>query len=45
VGQTVTVTGTIPKESNGGNSSSDTSPQNHLLVTSLKMVRDNCKQP
>ena len=42
VGHTVTVTGTIPKESKG---SSDTSPQNHLLVTKLDMVRDSCKQP
>jgi hypothetical protein len=45
VGHTVTITGTIPKDSKGGNSSGDTSPQNHLLVASLKMVRDNCKQP
>ena len=42
VGHTVTVTGTIPKDPKG---SSDTSPQNHLLVTKLDMVRDNCKQP
>jgi hypothetical protein len=42
VGQTVTVTGGIPKEPKG---SSDTSPQNHLLVTKLAMVRDSCKQP
>jgi len=41
----VTVTGTIPKGSKGSGSSGDTSPQNHLLVTSLKIVRDNCKQP
>ena len=45
VGHTVTVTGTIPKDSKGSGSSGDTAPQNHLLVTSLKMVRDNCKQP
>ena len=45
VGHTVTVTGTIPKDSKGNYSSGDTSPQNHLLVASLKMVRDNCKQP
>jgi hypothetical protein len=45
VGHTVTVTGAIPKEPKGGASSGDTSPQNHLLVTSLKMVRDNCRQP
>ena len=42
VGHTVTVTGTIPKDSKG---SRDTTPQNHLLVTKLDMVRDNCKQP
>jgi hypothetical protein len=42
VGQTVTVTGTIPKEPKG---SSDTTPQNHLLVTKLAMVRAGCKQP
>ena len=41
----VTVTGTIPKDSKGSDSSGDTSSQNHLLVTSLMMVRDNCKQP
>jgi hypothetical protein len=45
VGHTVKVTGTIPKDSKGNYSSGDTSPQNHLLVASLKMVRDNCKQP
>ena len=45
VGHTVTIIGTIPKDSKGSNTSGDTSPQNHLLVTSLKMVRDNCKQP
>ena len=45
LGQTVTLTGTIPMESNGSGPSGDTSPQNHLLVTSLKMLRDNCKQP
>ena len=42
VGHTVTVTGTIPKDSKG---SADTAPQNHLLVTKLDMVRDSCKQP
>jgi hypothetical protein len=42
VGHTVTVTGTIPKDAKG---SRDTTPQNHLLVTKLDMVRDNCKQP
>ena len=45
VGHTVTLTGTIPKNSKDSGSSGDTAPQNHLLVTSLKMVRDNCKQP
>jgi hypothetical protein len=45
VGNIVTVTGTIPKDSKGGDSSGDTAPQNQLLVTRLKMVRDNCKQP
>jgi hypothetical protein len=44
VGHTVTVIGTFAKDSKGRNSSGDTSPENHLLVTSLKMVRDNCKQ-
>jgi hypothetical protein len=42
VGHTVTVTGTIPKPSND---SGDTAPQNHLVVTKVEMVRDNCKQP
>ena len=41
VGHIVTVTGTIPKEPEG---STDTTPQNHLLVTKLDMVRDSCKQ-
>jgi hypothetical protein len=41
-GHTVTVKGTIPKESTGGD---DTSPQNNLLVTKLDKVRDNRKQP
>jgi hypothetical protein len=45
VGHTVTLTGTIPKNSKSNGSSTDTAPQNHLLVTSLKMIRDNCKQP
>jgi hypothetical protein len=42
VGHTVKVTGVIPKDPKG---SIDTSPQNHLLVTRLEMVRDSCKQP
>jgi hypothetical protein len=41
LGQTVTLTGTIPKPSKD---STDTTPQNHLRVTSLEMVRDSCKQ-
>ena len=45
VRHTVTVTGTIPKNSKGNGSSVDTAPQNHLLVMSLKMVRDNCMLP
>jgi hypothetical protein len=44
VGHTVTVTGTIP-EVPKNDSPVNTSPQNHLAVTSLKMVRDNCKRP
>jgi len=43
VGHTVTVTGTIPEESTN-DSPANTSPQNHLLVTDMKMVRDNCKR-
>jgi hypothetical protein len=42
VGHTVTVSGTIPKQPKD---STDTSPQNHLVVTKLEMVRDSCKQP
>ena len=42
VGHTITVTGTIPKKPEG---STDTSPENHLVVTKLEMVRDSCKQP
>jgi len=41
-GHTVTVTGTIPADSKG---SGETAPQNHLLVTKVDEVRDNCKQP
>jgi hypothetical protein len=46
IGHTVTVTGTIPQKSkgNGNDTSGDTSPQNHLRVTSLKMVSDSCQQ-
>jgi hypothetical protein len=42
VGHTITVTGTIPKEPKG---IADTSPQNHLVVTKVEKVRDECKQP
>jgi hypothetical protein len=42
LGHTVTVSGTIPKPPKD---STDTSPQNHLVVTKLDMVRDSCKQP
>jgi hypothetical protein len=41
VGHTVTLTGTIPKQPKN---STDTTPQNHLLVTDVQMVRDSCKQ-
>jgi len=46
IGHTVTVTGTIPQKSkgNGNDTSGDTSPQNHLRVTNLKMVSDSCQQ-
>jgi len=42
-GHTVTVTGTIAKESEGHFRRH--LAQNHLLVTKLDMVRDSCKQP
>jgi hypothetical protein len=42
VENTVTVSGTIPQPPKN---STDTSPQNHLLVTKLDMVRNSCKQP
>jgi hypothetical protein len=45
VGHTVTVTGTIPQKSKDEDKSSgDTSPQNHLRVTNLKMVNESCQQ-
>lgn len=45
VGHTVTITGTIPQKSDSDNKTSgDTSPQNHLRVTNLKMVSDTCQQ-
>ena len=40
VGHTVTATGTIPKSDK---SSDDNTPQNHLVVTAVKMVRNSCK--
>jgi hypothetical protein len=40
VGQIVTVTGTIPSEPKN---SSDTSPQNHLVVAKLDVVHDSCE--
>ena len=40
VGHIVTATGTIPKTDK---KSDDATPQNHLVVTELKMVRDTCK--
>ena len=40
VGHTVTATGTIPKSDKP---SDDNTPQNHLVVTAVKMVRNNCK--
>ena len=40
VGHTVTATGTIPKSDSP---SDDNTPQNHLVVTAVKMVRNNCK--
>lgn len=42
VGHTITVTGTIPTEQP---SSNDTSPQNHLVVTKVEKVRDDCTPP
>ncbi len=45
VGHIVSITGTIPQKSKDENKTSgDTSPQNHLRVTSLKMVSDTCQQ-
>jgi hypothetical protein len=41
VGHTVTLHGTIPKQPKN---SSDTSPQNELVVTRVEMVRDSCTQ-
>ena len=40
VGHTVTATGTIPKTDK---SSDDNTPQNHLVITAVKMVRNTCK--
>lgn len=45
IGHTVTITGTIPQKSNRENKDEgDTSPQNHLRVTNLKMVSESCQQ-
>jgi hypothetical protein len=45
VGHTVTITGTIPQKSKDDNKAvGDTSPQNHLRVTDLKMVSESCEQ-
>ncbi|MGA7623463.1 MAG: DUF5818 domain-containing protein [Candidatus Acidiferrales bacterium] len=41
VGHTVRVTGTVAKEHTNG---PDTSPQNHLLVTKVEMLRNDCNQ-
>jgi hypothetical protein len=45
VGQTITVTGTIPdaKDSKDSENSDETAGQNYLNVTKVEMVRDNCK--
>jgi hypothetical protein len=40
VGHMVTATGTIPKSDKP---SDDNTPQNHLVVSAVKMVRNNCK--
>lgn len=39
VGHTVSATGTIAKENTNG---PDTSPQNHLLVTKVETLRNDC---
>jgi hypothetical protein len=45
VGHTVTISGTIPQKSKDENKAAgDTSPQNRLRVTNLKMVSDSCQQ-
>jgi hypothetical protein len=43
VGHTVTVTGTIPQKEKNDGTAPDTSPQNHLNVTDLKMVSERCE--
>jgi hypothetical protein len=43
VGHTVAVTGNIPKQPTN-DSHANTSPQNHLVESNLKMLRDNCKR-
>ncbi len=42
VGHTITVTGTIPTDSKN---STDAAAQNHLVVSKVDTVRDNCNQP
>lgn len=43
VGHTITVTGTIPQKEKNDGTAPDTSPQNHLNVTGLKMVSERCE--
>jgi hypothetical protein len=45
VGHTVSITGTIPQKSkNENNQEGNTSPQNNLRVTNLKMVSETCEK-
>jgi hypothetical protein len=45
VGHTVTITGTIPQKSKDqNNTDGNTSPQNNLRVTNLKMVSETCEK-
>jgi len=45
VGHTVSITGTIPQKSkNVNNQEGNTSPQNNLRVTNLKMVSQICEK-
>lgn len=44
-GHTVSITGTIPQKSkNENNTNGNTSPQNNLRVTNLKMVSETCEK-